>query len=249
MRKTLLKKRTDAEKLLGILLWYGSDWLFIEQKKVKRAGKTYYADFFLPHYLVFIELEGGIHSTRIEYDSRREHDIRTKNLSKKQVKGFLLHPEIIRVDNEFVSTSPKGLIGTIFNAVLKQEERIRAFGSDADRQNLISAMHYADRKRHFLVPGMKSKKCQICRDEDVRALRKFIKEEAVRKSRRFKHTPTSKAYFGDKDIYYRTDLSTLIRKGSRKGKTITSLAGLLRESSNFRIQNMVGIGSTEQGFD
>lgn len=148
IKEKLLKNRTKAEMFLGKLLWAKESWKFEEQRRINTFGRTFYMDFYFPHYKFGIELEGGIHQKQIEYDSKRENLIKSsqmKGIDKRGRKSELYY-DLIRLDNDIVLKYPNEVMGLIKNIIIARIEKIKRFGTQRDNFVYRWAMDYESTK-------------------------------------------------------------------------------------------------------
>lgn len=172
-RKTLLKRRTPSEIRLSCALLATSDWYFNEQVYFRAFGKNYYVDFYFPDVKVIVELDGGVHSDRIEYDQDRDRRLRLAGKSTR----LWLRNEIVRFENEYVDTEIGAVLRTIKNAIKRQIHKVEKCGTEKDRKRVSSAILGKNMLRHIRRGVHKAKQdawqCKIC----GRDLELFIKYE------------------------------------------------------------------------
>ena len=101
-------------------------------------------DFFIPQYGVVIEADGGIHSTSIEYDSRRDNYL--ENL------GLL----VIRLDNYLIEAQLESVISLIKEAI-KQRKGYKESIKYKIKHLESSGNADRDTKVKMIINGLKSK--------------------------------------------------------------------------------------------
>jgi len=74
-RKRLLRKQTPAELKFAEEMKGFRFKLEPQRILIGKSEKVYFTDFWLPHYAIAVEIDGGIHKERIDYDIERELDI------------------------------------------------------------------------------------------------------------------------------------------------------------------------------
>jgi len=178
-RTKLLKNRTESEIALAWYLWKKTQHKFEEQYPIILKNNTYYLDFFFPDYFVGVELEGGIHKTRIEYDSARQTslenlvDIRT---------GLTM--EIIRLDNDVLSFGLENTARVITTKVRERKDLFDERLSMPDRIErwMNELFDFEGKKAHFInksirIPDIVESHqntpfdhCAICDSEEFRRL-------------------------------------------------------------------------------
>jgi very-short-patch-repair endonuclease len=144
-RDKLINNRTDSEKILARILWKRCNALFEEQKEVMIGEQRYFMDFWFPHYKIGVELEGGIHKIKIEYDSKRQTSIES-------IHENGLDYEVLRFDNENLTDVSLLVFVNMLKRRLfrRKEEMLFKSGLTTDKNSLREIEEYERRKKQFL---------------------------------------------------------------------------------------------------
>lgn len=121
-KQNLIRKATPAE-IIALKQLVSLPIRLKFQYKIKKFGRTYFLDFFLPLLDIGIEIDGDIHDNRSSYDTKRDIDLmsgRTPIL-------------MIRFDNDLVIKQPEKFLELVKETI---KNRIKQFKDNKNTEIL-----------------------------------------------------------------------------------------------------------------